>query len=218
LRRWPLSGSAFQLNCRSSPTVRSFDLPRIALQLALATDLSACRPASLRLASPANLPAQPSHRPATCAACRSSGLPSDSSPACAFDSVFQLYLPVDLRLAPSFNLPAPPSNLTSDSHRPPVPSALPSANLRLAPPTSLPALPGEPNVRLRLLHLRLSFPARLRRASSTGLSARPLNSTPDSSATASFRRCLPADMRLAPPIHLPALPADTTSVSSETHL
>jgi len=42
-------------------------------------------PANLRLASPANLPAQPSHRPATCAACRSSSLPSDQSPACAFD-------------------------------------------------------------------------------------------------------------------------------------
>jgi hypothetical protein len=42
-------------------------------------------PVNLRLASPINLPVPPSHRPATCAACRSSDRLSDCSPACAFD-------------------------------------------------------------------------------------------------------------------------------------
>jgi len=37
------------------------------------------------------------------------------------------HLPVDFQLAPSFNLPVPPSNPTSDSHRPLIPSALPSS-------------------------------------------------------------------------------------------
>jgi len=50
---------------------------QVNLQLALATNLPACLPANLRLASPANFPAQPLHRPATCAACRSSAWPSD---------------------------------------------------------------------------------------------------------------------------------------------
>jgi len=35
--------------------------------------------------------------------------------------------PIDFRLAPSFNLPVPPSNLTFDSRRPLIPSALPSS-------------------------------------------------------------------------------------------
>jgi len=81
---------------------------QIALQLALATNLPACLPASLRLASSANFPAQPLHRPATCAACRSSGLPSDSSPACAFNSssssTFQPTSSLRLRSAFRFRL------------------------------------------------------------------------------------------------------------------
>jgi hypothetical protein len=38
--------------------------------------------------------------------------------------IFRTNLPADFQLAPWSNLPVPPSNLTSDSHRPPIPSAL----------------------------------------------------------------------------------------------
>jgi hypothetical protein len=133
-------------------------------------------------------------------------------------SIFQLNLPADFQLAPSFNLPVPPSNLTSDSHRPLIPSALPSANLRLALPINFPALPDEPNVRLRMSHLRLCFPANLRLASSTSLSALPSNSTSDSSTTASLRRCLPVNLQLSLTTNLPALPDGPTFDSSALHL
>jgi len=67
-------------------------------------------------------------------------------------------LPAHLQLAPSINLPVPPSNLTSDSHRPLIPSALPSSQ----PSACAADQPSSPawrtNVRLRLLHLRLCFP------------------------------------------------------------
>jgi len=149
------------------------------LQLALATDPSACRPASLRLTPPANLSAQPSHRPATCAACRSSGPPSDSSPACAFAPSSSSTFQTDFRLAPSLSLSAPPSNLTSDSHRPPVPSALPSSQpaacaadrpsspawrtKRSTPAAASPALlPGMSPTRVFDLPFRLAFELNLR--------------------------------------------------------
>jgi hypothetical protein len=80
--------------------------------------------------------------------------PFGTSPACAFDQ-------------PSGSAFEP----TSDSHRPSTPSALSVSNLRLAPPIHYPTLPDGSNVRHRLLHLRLCFPAILRLASSPGLSA-----------------------------------------------
>jgi len=95
-------------------------------------------PVNLRLASPINLSVPPLHRPATCAACRSSDRLSDCSPACAFDqssaklsgrsfdsrlrSTFQLRLRIDLRLAP----PADPL------------ACLPT-DFQLAPSVNLPA-------------------------------------------------------------------------------
>jgi len=126
LRRRSFSGSAFQLNDRPLPTVRSFDLP------------SACPPTCVG-DQPSGLP---SSRPSTCVAGQLSG-PTFASTCdlrrlpilwSAFrlvsglrlQSVFRLNLPADFQLAPSFNLPVPPSNLTSDSHRPLIPSALPS--------------------------------------------------------------------------------------------
>jgi len=126
LRRRSFSGSAFQLNDRPLPTVRSFDLP-------------SDRPPTCVGDQPSGLP---SSQPSTCI----SGQPSGPTFASTYDlrrlpilrlafrltsslrlpSVFQLNLPADFRLAPSFNLPVPPSNLTSDSYRPLIPSALPS--------------------------------------------------------------------------------------------
>jgi len=183
---------------------------------------STCLQINLQLALATNLSGPPSGQPSTCV----SSQPSSPAFASTRDlrrlpilepafrsisslrlrSIFQLHLPADFQLAPSFNLPVPPSNLTSDSHRPLIPSALPSANLRLALPINFPALPDEPNVRLRMSHLRLCFPANLRLASSTSLSALPSNSTSDSSTTASLRRCLPVNLQLSLPTNLPARP------------
>jgi len=63
-------------------------------------------PANLQLASPTDFPAPPSNRPATVATCRSSGLPSDSSPACAFAESSSSAFPFTsgLRLLPTFQL------------------------------------------------------------------------------------------------------------------
>jgi len=63
-------------------------------------------PANLQLASPADFPAPPSNRPATVATCRSSGLPSDSPPACAFGKSSGSAFPLtsSLRLLPTFQL------------------------------------------------------------------------------------------------------------------
>jgi len=75
----------------SNPTTDPYRLSdrstchQLNLQLALAIKPSARLPANHRLASPTGFLAQPPHQPAACAACRPFGLPSDSSPACAFD-------------------------------------------------------------------------------------------------------------------------------------
>jgi len=63
-------------------------------------------PANLRLASPTNLPAPPSNRPATVATCRSSSLPSDQPPACAFGQSSGSAFPFTsgFRLLPTFRL------------------------------------------------------------------------------------------------------------------
>jgi len=63
-------------------------------------------PANLRLASPINLPAPPSNRPATVATCRSSSLPSNQPPACAFrqSSSSAFLLTSSSRLLPTFQL------------------------------------------------------------------------------------------------------------------
>jgi len=81
--------------CLSGPTFRStFDLRLrstfrlrlcIGLRLAPPANPPACLPTDLELAPSISLPAPPLHRLATYAACRSSGLPSDRPPACAFD-------------------------------------------------------------------------------------------------------------------------------------
>jgi len=149
----------------------------------------------------------PSSRPST----RVSGQPSSPALAPTCDlrrlPILPACLPTRLQLAPSIRLPVPPSKLTSDSHRPldPFGAAFqPTCSLRRLP-TFQPCLTN-PDVRLRLLHLRLCFPACLRLASSTCLSAWPLNSTSDSAVARSLRRCRLANLRLAPPVNLPALP------------
>ena len=185
----------------------------------MATNLPACLPANLRLASPANLPAQPSHRPATCVACRSSGLAFRLTSSLRLRSIFRLNLPADFQLAPSFNLPVPPSNLTSDSHRPlnPFGAAFQlTCGLRRRS-TFQPCLTdqrSDTGYRISGSASRLN----LRLASSTGLSAWPSNSTSVSSAAAPRRRCRPANLRLSPPIHRPTLPDGPTTDSSALHL
>ncbi len=64
-------------------------------------------PAYLRLASPINLPALPLHRPATFAACRSSGHAFRLTSSFRLRSIFQLNLPIDLDSRP-INLPVLP--------------------------------------------------------------------------------------------------------------
>jgi len=160
-------------------------------------------PVNLRLASPINLPVPPSHRPATCAACRSSGRLSDCSPACAFDqssaklssqsfdsrlrSTFQFRLCIDLRLAP---LADPPACLPTDFQLPP--------SVRLpASPTNLTSDSH------RVLH-------------SPAASNRPATCAADRFSSfafvptfgfrlwSTFRLYLPASLRLSPSANLPA--------------
>ena len=77
------------------------------------------------------------------AACRSSSLPSDRPPACAFGRSSGSAFLSDFQLAPSANLPALPSNLTSDSHRLLHPLAFAFEPIfELAPPVNLPAVPS----------------------------------------------------------------------------
>jgi len=100
-------------------------------------------PVDPRLASPINLPAPPSYRPATCAACRSSSHAFQPTSSFRLQSVFQLDLPAnlyDLRLL--VNLPALPSNLTSDSHRSLLRWLRLCATLRLTPSTDSLAVPS----------------------------------------------------------------------------
>lgn len=141
------------------------------LQLALAADLSArpfrsiidlrlvstfglCLPNSLRLASPAVLPAAfqliPGLRPRP---------------------VFRPKPPAALRLAPSTNLLVSPSNLTSDSRRPLIPSALPSGL-----PLALAAdLPFGPALRTTRPTPAVASPALLREQSPTCVFDLPLS-------------------------------------------
>jgi len=156
--------------------------PSVDLQLAPSTShIGPNLPVNLRLASPINLPAPPLHRPATRAACRSSGLPSDQSPACAFDqssgSTFRLtYLTCVSWLTFRFRLP----NLTSESHRLLHPRAAfePIRDLRRVPILQLAFVPIS-GFRLRST-LRLYLPASLRLAPAANLSASPSDSTSDS--------------------------------------
>jgi len=79
------------------------------LQLSPSTIFRPNLPVDPRLASPINLPAPPSYRPATCAACRSSGHAFQPTSSLRLRSIFQLDLPanlIDLRLL--VNLPALP--------------------------------------------------------------------------------------------------------------
>jgi len=120
--------------------------------------IPACLPTRLRLAPSICLPA--------CLPTRLRLAPSICLPA---------NLPARLQLAPSTNLPVPPSNLTSDSHRPLIPSALPSSQpaacatdqpsgpawrtKRPTPAVASPALLPGPVSDLRL---QLAFPPGLR--------------------------------------------------------
>jgi len=112
---------------RPLPTVRSFDLP-------------SDQPPTCVGDQPSGPPfSQPSTRvsgqlsgPTFASTCDLRRLPIFRSAFRPISSlrlrvIFRLNLPADFRLAPSFNLPVPPSNLTSDSHRPLIPSALPSS-------------------------------------------------------------------------------------------
>jgi len=69
----PTFRSTFDLRLRSTFRLRLC----IDLRLAPPADPPACLPANLQLSLSTNLPAPPLYRPATFAACRSSGLPSD---------------------------------------------------------------------------------------------------------------------------------------------
>jgi len=119
LRRLPISGSAFQLNIQPSIDCQILQqifqsISSLRLQPTFRSSLSI----HLRLASPINLPAPPSYRPATVAACRSFSNALRSTSSLRLQPIFQLSLPAslfDLRLLA--NLSALPSNLTSDSHR-----------------------------------------------------------------------------------------------------
>jgi hypothetical protein len=77
-------GSAFVSACdsRRLPILRPTFQPTSSLRLRSVFSQT-FRPI-FRLASPINRPVPPSYRPATCAACRSSSLPSNGLPACAF--------------------------------------------------------------------------------------------------------------------------------------
>jgi len=127
LRRRSFSGSAFQLNYRPLPTVRLFDLPsdqpptcvgdqsvRPAFQPTFDSRLQPTFQLNLRI----DLRLAPLADPLACLPINLQLAPSTDLPA---------NLLADFQLAPSFNLPVPPSNLTSDSHRPLIPSALPSS-------------------------------------------------------------------------------------------
>jgi len=134
--------------------------PSVDLQLAPSTShIGPNLPVNLRLASPINLPAPPLHRPATRAACRSSGLPSDQSPACAFDqssgSTFRLtYLTCVSWLTFRFRLSKPNLRISSavassgclrtDPRLAPRtnPPACLRANLQLSPSINPPAVPS----------------------------------------------------------------------------
>jgi hypothetical protein len=131
--------------------------------------------------------------------------------------VFRLNLPADLRLAPSFNLPAPPSNLTSNCRRPSYPFGaavrLPAACAADSPSSPACGLTSDSGCCISGSALRLvsgcafNSPARL-----------TFELNLQFPGCCILRRCHPAKLRLAPPIHLPALPADPTSDSLALHL
>jgi hypothetical protein len=125
-RRRSLSSSAFQLHYQPLPTVRSFDLPSDQPPTCVGD-----QPSSLPSSQPLTCVSSQLSSPTFASTCGLRRLPI-LWPAfrlvsgLRLQSVFQLNLPADFQLAPSSNLPVPPSNLTSDSHRPLIPSALPS--------------------------------------------------------------------------------------------
>jgi len=164
------------------------------------SDPSASPQTGLQLAPSTNLPAQPSGRPSTRVSDRRSG--SAFQPTCGLRRlpITRLRLPTELQLSPSINLPAQPSSQPSTCV---FRSAFGSA--------------FKPNLRLSSAAvsfgaaIRLTFDLRRR------LTFRPcvLGTTSDSlRLLASLWRCPPTDLRLAPPINLPALPADSTPDSS----
>jgi len=133
-------------------------------------------------------------------------------------SIFRPNLPAVLRLAPSSNRPAPPSNLTSDSHRALIPSALPSG-LPSARAADLPSGPAWRTIRpTPAVASPPLLRSDLRLAPSTYCFRLDFELDFDSSSARSLRRCPPVNLRLSPPIILPALPADPTVNSSSPHL
>jgi len=93
------SSSAFASTCdlRRLPILRPTF--RLTSSLRLRPILSQTLQPIFRLTSPINLPVPPLHRPATCAACRSSSLPSNRLPACAFHQPSSLTYKPNLRLS-----------------------------------------------------------------------------------------------------------------------
>jgi len=175
-------------NLRWRPTFRPAFQPAFDLRLRPTFRLNLCT--DLRLAPPAD------------------------PPAC---------LPTRLRLAPSIRLPAQPSSrLPACAFVQPSGSAF-EPNFRLSSsadpfgaafrlicslrrrPTFQPCLTNQTSDTGCCISGSASRSG-LRLASSTNLSAWPLNSTSDSPTVESLRRCLPVNLQLAPPINLPALP------------
>jgi len=132
------------------------------LRLAPPTNLPVCLPIDLRLAPSTDRPAQPSGRPAACAADRPSGPASWTGPRLA------AALPDPSGHGPPTKPPACAFDPSSGPDLPPT--------LQLAPSFDLPALPFEPNLRLsiRSLHRRLRLVAtkRLRLRSTLGCACR----------------------------------------------
>jgi len=121
--------------------------------------------------------------------------------------------PIDLRLASAINLSAMPSNSTSNSHRLSDPPAWFPIDLQLAPSTE-PQLTFRPTFDSRLrstfqLSHCIDLATRVA-CRSSGPAFRPISSLRLRSI---FQLHLPADLRLASPINLPALPLNLTSDS-----
>jgi len=165
-------------------------------------------PASLRLASPANVPAPLSSRPATVAACRTSSHAFQSPSSLRLPSIFRLNLPANLfdsRLL--VDLPALLPNLTSDSRRRRICWRCPQIDRRPSPLINLPALPADQPPTLIVCCIPSAL---LSGSSSTRVSDSPsgaaCGASSASPAAESLRRCPPANRRLASPTNLPALP------------
>jgi len=130
-------------------------------------------PAFIRSASPSNLPA-------TCAACRSPALPSNSTSDSHRLPDSLASLPTDLQLAPSTDLPAQPSSQPSTrvSSRLSGSAFQPTCDRRHMP-IFRPALRLTSSLRLRPI-FRLSFPVHVQLSPSANVPALPSNLTSDS--------------------------------------